>query len=140
MMGWLRRLSRRNAPAPAPAPEATASGRPAAGRGGAVVVTVLDLTGDSLERVLEMTEQRCAANGTRPVFVTESMDLLPFRRRRLAVEQVVNPEARAVAAPDLPWQLYRERQLALIRERWQPVAVVSFGRKPGPGLLTVRAG
>lgn len=146
MPGWLRSAGRRAAglllparqappaPPPQPAGASDAKCKGSARRGGNVLVAVLDLTGESLEQVLDMVGKQCAANGTRPVFVTESMDLLPFRLRRLAVEQVVDAEARAVSAPELPWRLYRARQLRLIRERWKPVAVVSFGRRPGPEL------
>lgn len=114
---------------PAPAP------KPAAQGGGVVVVTVLGLAGDALEKVLDLVEAECRKLGRKPVLVTDRDDLAPFRRRKLIVEQVPDAEALAVRAPDLPWRLYRERLFALIGRRWLPAAAVSFGRRPEPGCL-----
>lgn len=95
-----------------------------------VAVTVLGLSGEALERVIEIARQQCAAAGTRPVFVTDLPDFEPFRRHRLVADQVVDAEARQATTPDLPWRLYRQRQYALLATRWRPRAVVSFGRQP----------
>ena len=123
------------AAAPAPAPRPGPAKKKAAGRGGVVAVTVLGLSGDALERVLDMVERECATTGARPVFVTDSHELEPFRRRKLLVDQVVDAEARLAAAPDLPWRLYRRRQYALMGARWRPQAVVAFGRQPDEDCL-----
>ncbi len=95
-----------------------------------VVVTVLGLEGEPLEKVLDLVQAQCRALGRKPVLVTDGCALEPFRRRRLIVEQVPDAEAMAERAPDLPWQLYRERLFALIGRRWRPSATVSFGRRP----------
>jgi hypothetical protein len=100
-----------------------------------IAVTVLGLGGEALERVLELVERECAITGARPVFVTDSHELEPFRRRKLLVDQVVDAEARIAAAPDLPWRLYRCRQYALLGARWRPRAVVGFGRQPDEDCL-----
>lgn len=144
MSGWLARLralparlaalptaSRRPpaappAPAAAPAPDA---------EGGVVVVTVLGLSGEALEKVLDLVQAECRGLGRKPVLVTDGFELGPFRRRRLIVEQVPDAEAMAVLAPDLPWTLYRERLFALLGRRWRPTASVSFGRRPDAACL-----
>jgi hypothetical protein len=100
-----------------------------------VAVSVLGLSGEALERVLDMVERECASTGARSVFVTDSHELEPFRRRKLLVDQVVDAEARLAAAPDLPWRLYRRRQYALMGARWRPQAVVAFGRQPDEDCL-----
>lgn len=133
--GWRRRLlgpwRRPGAAVPAaPARAAPPAAAPSPAKGGVVAVTVLGLSGEALERVIEIARQQCAAAGTRPVFVTDLPDLEPFRRRRLVADQVVDAEARQATTPDLPWRLYRQRQYALLAARWRPRAVVSFGRQP----------
>jgi hypothetical protein len=114
---------------PGPAPNPTAQG------GGVVVVTVLGLAGEALEKVLDMVEAECRKLGRKPVLVTDRDDLTPFRRRKLIVEQVPDAEALAGRDPDLPWRLYRERLFALIGRRWRPSASASFGRRPDPACL-----
>jgi hypothetical protein len=100
-------------------------------------VTVLGLRGEALERVLGMARRVSAERGAKPVFLTDGHEFELFRQRRLVVDQIVNAEARAAQAPDLPWQLYRRRQYALLAARWQPDAVISFGRRPDADCLSV---
>ncbi|MCS6877709.1 MAG: hypothetical protein N2038_07630 [Geminicoccaceae bacterium] len=129
--GWLARLRRKSEPvAPPPAPS------PPAAEGGVVVVTVLGLGGEALEKVLEMVHRECRALGRKPVFVTDGADFAPFRRRRLVVEQVPDAALMRLRVPDLPWWLYEERLFALIGKRWRASAVVHFGRRPSEGCLS----
>jgi hypothetical protein len=134
LLGRLAPARRAEAPEPADRPET------APAQGGNVVVTVLGLSGDALEQVLTLAERQCAARGSRPVFVTDGLDFAPFRRRRLIADQVIDAEALAAGSPDLPWQAYRRRQYALLAARWQPVAVISFGRAPGADCLAALEG
>ena len=144
--GWLRPGGGRAvASVPAPSPHAPAPPAPAPSpspgsvkkktAGGVIAVTVLGLSGEALERVLEMVVRECASTGRRPVFVTDGHELEPFRRRKLLVDQVVDAEARLSAAPGLPWRLYRRRQYALMGARWRPRSVVGFGRQPDEDCL-----
>ncbi|MDW8369821.1 MAG: hypothetical protein RMK81_06065 [Geminicoccaceae bacterium] len=133
-------LARRLAPqrsTPSTSPTRPPEPRPAATevQGGVVVVTVLGLGGEALERVLDLVEQQCRGLGRKAVFVTDGDDLAPFRRRKLVVEQVPDAEALAVRLPELPWTLYRERLFGLIGRRWRPSATASFGRKPPEACL-----
>ena len=117
------------------APPAPAAPTTPAADGGVVVVTVLGLEGEALEKVLDLVQAECRGLGRKPVLVTDGFELTPFRRRRLIVEQVPDAEAMGVLAPDLPWTLYRERLFALLGRRWRPTASVSFGRRPEPACL-----
>jgi hypothetical protein len=95
-----------------------------------LAVTVLGLGGDSLEEVLTLAERESRHQGLQPLFITDQSDLEPFRRRRLIVDQVIDAERRAIDLPELPWRLYLRAQYALMGRRWQPEALVSFGRPP----------
>lgn len=138
--GWLRAgQADVVAPPDAPPPAVAATPSPAPTKvkkkGGVVAVTVIGLSGEALELVIETVERECATTGAKPVFVTDRHELEPFRRRKLLVDQVVDAEARLAAAPDLPWRLYRRRQFALMGARWRPQAVVAFGRRPDEDCL-----
>ena len=135
--------SRASAPAtkaPAPAAKAPAPARKRAPPRH-VLVTVLGLEGEALERVLVIAQTQCAAKRARPILVTDGHDFAPFRRRKLTVEQVVDAETRLLSRPDLPWRTYRRRQYALLAARWRPIAVISFGRSPDEDCFdTLQAG
>jgi hypothetical protein len=130
-MSWRKRLKGLlpSQPAPvAPPPKPKPAAPRKKGPPKHVAVTVLGMEGEALEQVLQTAQTQCAARGARPIFVTDGHDFTSFRRRKLTVEQVVDAEARLLAAPDLAWRTYRRRQYTLIAARWRPIAVISFGR------------
>ena len=53
----------------------------------------------------------------------------------MIVDQVVDAERRAMDMPELPWRLYRHAQFVLLRKRWHPATVISFGRLPDADCL-----
>jgi GR25 family glycosyltransferase involved in LPS biosynthesis len=69
-----------------------------------------------------------AALGMTPIFLTDHDGFDLFRSHGRFFEYLPPPEARKVFAPDLNWDLYVLRRLALIRRKWQPSRVVAFGR------------
>ena len=138
LVGRLVPATRDEAPAPGPVPAPPAV--PAPKRGGNVVVTVLGLSGKALDQVLYLAHRQCAERGSRPVFVTDGLDFAPFRQRRLITDQVADAEALAAQIPELPWRSYRRRQYALVAARWQPVAIVTFGRSPDADCLAALEG
>ena len=102
-----------------------------------VLVTVLGLGGEGLERVVDLAERQCAARGAAPVFLTDALDFTVFRRRRLTVDHLPRAQ-RPSGGPagidaGLPFGLYERRLFALAKERWKPIAIVSFGRRPPGG-------
>jgi hypothetical protein len=101
---------------------------------------VLGLRGQALEQVLALARRACAERGAKPIFLTDGHDLAVFRRHRVTVDQLVDAEARATQAPELPWRLYRQRQCALLAARWRPDAVISFGRRPDAACLAALEG
>ena len=146
--GWLQRWrkapparrddSEESQPAtPAPAPQTAAEpplspiGEAAApGARAVVLVTVLGLSRDALEEVVELVVKESQARPITPVFITDSLEFDPFRRRRLAFEYLPDRATRARFAPDLDWDLYERRRYGLLRDKWRPSSLVSFGRSP----------
>lgn len=85
-----------------------------------IMVVVVGLPEDMIEPVLD---QIAGDRNVTPIFVTDDDGFAVFRTRRLAFEYLPAP----VPRPDLDWQLYRLRRLALLRQKWQPARIVAFG-------------
>ena len=135
-------LFRRAPPQPPAAPAPTqAKARPATPpTGGHVIVSVLGLTGEALEQIVDLAVGQCKATGTTPVFVIDHDDFSAFRGKRQLVEQVVDAERMALQAGDLLWRLHRERQCRLLALRWQPRTVIFFGRRPDEACIAALRG
>jgi hypothetical protein len=95
-----------------------------------MLVTVLGLSGHALEEVLELVTKGAETNPIVPVFITDSFDFAPFRRRRLRFEYLPDRDRQQRFAPELDWDLYLRRRYALLREKWQAKSVISFGTRP----------
>ena len=95
-----------------------------------MLVTVLGLSGRALEEVLELVAKGAETKPIVPVFVTDSFDFAPFRRRRLRFEYLPDRDRQQRFAPELDWDLYLRRRYLLLREKWQAKSVISFGSRP----------
>lgn len=95
-----------------------------------VLVTVLGLSGSALEDVLELVSREAETKPIVPVFITDTLDFAPFRRRRLRFEHLPDRDCQQRFAPDLEWDLYLRRRYTLLREKWQARSLISFGRPP----------
>jgi hypothetical protein len=95
-----------------------------------MLVTVLGLSGQALDEVLELVTKGAETNPIVPVFITDSFDFAPFRRRRLRFEYLPDRDRQQRFAPELDWDLYLRRRYALLREKWQAKSVISFGTRP----------
>ena len=101
---------------------------------GAIAVIVNGFKDDEIELILDRVEDKSTAARMWPLVLTHRADLRIFRKRRLAVEQLVDPRLQP-AANGLDWQLRTETQLARIVAHWQPIAAASFSRPPQVALL-----
>ncbi|MBJ3777354.1 hypothetical protein [Acuticoccus mangrovi] len=63
----------------------------------------------------------------RVVFVVSDPDLSPFVRRDLTVEVLPPATRRPLAAPAAETAAFVRRRFALIREKWQPNWVLTYG-------------
>jgi hypothetical protein len=141
LTAWRRPMETRSAPKPSqpahvsnPPPPVPAPANPAPA---IMLVTVLGLSGRALEDVLELVTKGAETKPIVPVFVTDTFDFAPFRRRRLRFEYVPDRDRQQRFAPELDWDLYLRRRYALLREKWQAKSVISFGsRPPGESVLS----
>lgn len=65
-----------------------------------------------------------------PVFVTDCKDFSIFRGERYTFEYVPSQAEQGSFAPDLDWSNYLSRRAEILRRKWRPVSVVSFGKEP----------
>jgi hypothetical protein len=92
-------------------------------------VVVFGLSEPEIENVLGIVERHCAERNLAPLLLTDNDAFQLFRGRRVLFEFLPPRSEQERLAPDLDWQLFTLRRLALIRRKWQPVRVVAFGRR-----------
>jgi hypothetical protein len=92
-------------------------------------VVVFGLSEAEIESVLGIVERHCAERDLAPLLLTDNDAFQLFRGRRVLFEFLPPRSEQERLAPDLDWQLFTLRRLALIRRKWQPVRVVAFGRR-----------
>jgi hypothetical protein len=92
-------------------------------------VLVFGLSEAEIESVLAIVERHCAERELAPLLLTDNDAFQLFRGRRVLFEFLPSRSEQERLAPDLDWQLFTLRRLALIRRKWQPVRVVAFGRR-----------
>ena len=95
-----------------------------------IFVTVFGLSTAALEEVLEVVAREGRDTPVSPVFLTDSLDFKPFRKRRLRFEYLPDGGRRLRFAPDLDWPTYERRRDRLLAEKWRPQSVISFGTPP----------
>ena len=96
-----------------------------------IVVTAFELAAERLERVLDTVEAYAAKRHVAPVILTDCSRFEVFRRRNMAFEYLPPTTSRARFADDLQWDIYLGRRLALLRAKWRPIGIISFGSR-GP--------
>ena len=94
-----------------------------------LAVVVFGLSEAEIERVLEVVERYCAEHDAAPLLLTDNDSFRLFRGRRVVFEFLPPRSEQQRLAPELDWQLFTLRRLALIRRKWRPVRVVPFGRR-----------
>ena len=94
-----------------------------------IVVTAFGLSGDKLERVLDIVASYCKRKSTVAVMLTDNENFETFRERGMAFEYLPSAQSRDQFAPDLEWPLYFQRRLSLIRRKWRPVGIITFGTR-----------
>jgi hypothetical protein len=92
-------------------------------------VVVFGLSETEIERVLEVVERYCVEHDAAPLLLTDNDSFQLFRNRRVLFEFLPPRSEQQRVAPELDWQLFMLRRLALIRRKWRPVRVVPFGRR-----------
>jgi hypothetical protein len=92
-------------------------------------VVVFGLSETEIERVLEVVERYAAEHDAAPLLLTDNDSFQLFRNRRVVFEFLPPRSEQHRLAPELDWQLFMLRRLALIRRKWRPVRVVPFGRR-----------
>jgi hypothetical protein len=95
-----------------------------------VLVAVLGLAGRTLEDVIETVASEAGTKPITPVFITDSLDFAPFRKRRLRFEYFPDRGTRQRFVPALDWDMYECQRYVLLREKWRPRSLIWFGQPP----------
>jgi hypothetical protein len=92
-------------------------------------IVVFGLCETEIQCVLDVVERHCAERDAAPLLLTDNDSFQLFRNRRVVFEFLPPRSEQQRLAPELDWQLFTLRRLALIRRKWRPVRVVPFGRR-----------
>ena len=92
-------------------------------------VVVFGLSETEIRCVLEVVERYCAEHEAAPLVLTDNDSFHLFRNRRVLFEFIPPRSEQQRLAPELDWQLFTLRRLALIRRKWRPERVIPFGRQ-----------
>lgn len=124
-----------------PAPEwiLTDAQRPVKGR--AVFVVLFGLDREERELLVPRLAQSLSsrAEPLTPVFLTDELDFVAFRRHRALFEYLPRRAGQAPQPARRDWPLYLVRRFGLLCAKWQPVQVIAFGKAAGEQLAGWRA-
>ena len=92
-----------------------------------IAVLLFGLGQEEIRRLLPIIERDCVSRAMRPLCLidTDAFELL--RTRGLIFEYLPPADDRERFDASLHWDLYVQRRLAVIRRKWDPVRIVSFG-------------
>lgn len=93
----------------------------------AVIAVAIGMERDALVRVLDSLRASRARTDAEPILITDSDETELFRDRDLVFEYLPPRTLHQRFAPDLDWNLYLLRRLAILRRKWQPKRIVTFG-------------
>jgi GR25 family glycosyltransferase involved in LPS biosynthesis len=94
----------------------------------AMLIVLVGLGREECAKALDTLGSVGRQLGIVPVVITDSAAAFaPLRARRMAFEYLPPAGRQERRMPELDWQLYRLRRLALLRRKWQPTRIVAFG-------------
>lgn len=95
-----------------------------------IAVTIFGLSVEETTQVLDTVESRFQKRDAVPIILTDSNRFETMRERGMAFEYFPPENGQGRPAPD-GRSLYFQRRLSLLRKKWGPTDVISFGA-PGP--------
>lgn len=102
--------------------------------GGRVRTLLVDVTGldwDEIEVRLDTVIESARRSRLVPVFLTDTLDVLPFYQRELVFDAIPRAVTQVHLLPEPDWTGYIERRRRQIVEKWRPAATVRLGSEPG---------
>ena len=92
-----------------------------------LAVVIFGLAELEIAKLLPVVERDCQARSMMPLLLTDSDAFELFRERGMIFEYLPPADDRERFDRQLHWDLYLQRRLALIRQKWQPTRIVAFG-------------
>ncbi len=92
-----------------------------------VLISLIGLPRAQIDRLLDGLVEDCRADGKTPIFIVDEADLAVSLSKTQLVEHLPSARNRDAFAPDLDWDLYLERRLRQIKEKWRSAHVVALG-------------
>ena len=92
-----------------------------------MLISLIGLPRVQVDKLLEGLVEDCQADGKVPVFIVDEVDLAVDLGQRQLVEHLPCRRNRDAFAPDLDWDLYLDRRLRQIKEKWRCARIVALG-------------
>lgn len=92
-----------------------------------VVALMFGLDRDAVKKLLPLVQRDCASRGLTPLYLVDTDAFELFRERGLIFEYLPPADDQTGFDASLQWDLYVQRRLALIRKKWSPSRIISFG-------------
>ncbi|MGI9491981.1 MAG: hypothetical protein ACR2QF_06230 [Geminicoccaceae bacterium] len=93
-----------------------------------LAVLLFGLDEDQIKNLLPVIERDCQASDMMPLLLTDNDAFELLREHDLIFEYLPPDEDRRQFDLELSWNLYIQRRLAIIRQKWQPARVIALGQ------------
>lgn len=92
-----------------------------------LAVVIVGLPSGEIEAILPNIESMCEKEKLTPLLLTDNDGFEHFRTRSMIFEYLPPKDDQERFGSDLHWELYFQRRLAIIRRKWNPCKIITFG-------------
>ena len=92
-----------------------------------LAVLLFGLDEEKIKNLLPVIERDCQTSDMMPLLLIDNDAFELLREHSIIFEYLPPAEDRQRFDRDLSWNLYLQRRLAIIREKWQPTRVIALG-------------
>lgn len=93
-----------------------------------LAVALFGLDENEIKNLLPVIERDCVMSNMMPLLLTDNDAFELLRERGMIFEYLPPAEDRLRFSRMLSWDLYVQRRLAIIRQKWQPTRVIALGQ------------
>lgn len=92
-----------------------------------MLISLIGLPRAQTDHLLDGLVEDCRAEGRTPVFIVDESDLAVSLGQRHLVEHLPCARSRDAFSPGLDWDLYLDRRIRQIKEKWHCAHIVTLG-------------
>jgi hypothetical protein len=93
-----------------------------------LAVVLFGLNEEEIRTFLPVIQRDCARSDMMPLLLTDNDAFEVLREHGMIFEYLPPAQDRERFSVELSWELYIQRRLAIIRQKWQPARVIALGQ------------